>query len=205
MSRKHGNVSNLVGVYAFAMIALELVSLRIPFDGWEDEQIRDGVPNGKRPTIPNDCDPFLKDLMIECWQGEPSKRPQFLQILERLQSKKGESMWSIEFPNLQKLSTQFPYVSKIPKSVSDIIVRRMNLENRPNDWKGFASHRWPTYTTDDILMNFQDKMQSVLLQLDGEGEKTTKLFDILETIKRRDILVNLEEHCRYLFLQSSLI
>ena len=196
MSRKFGKPTNLVDVYAFAMTILELVSLKLPFDDWEDAQITVGVPNGERPDIPTYCHPFFKELMIQCWQNDPNKRPQFLQVLEKIKSQKGESMWSIEFPNLQKLSIQYPYVGKIPKSITDIIVGLMNLENRSNDWKGFVSQRWPTYSIDDILIKFQEKMQSVLRELDGEAEKTAKLFDILETIKRKDILVNLEQHCR---------
>jgi hypothetical protein len=182
------------------MIALELVTLQPPFDDWEDIQIMAEVPNGERPIIPNDCDPFLKDLIIECWQGDPSKRPQFLQILERLQSQKGESVWPIEFPNLLKLSTQFPYVGNIPKPASDIIIERMNLEDYPNDWQAFVSQRWPTFTSVEIKIKFKNKMQSVLLALDSEGERTTKLLDLLEKVLRKDILVTLNEYSRYLFL-----
>ena len=108
-------------------------------------------------------------------------------------------MWSIEFPNLQKLSTQFPYVDKIPKSASDIIVERMNLKSLSNGWQSFVSQRWPTYTSIDMEIKFTNQMESVLFALVSEGEKTTKLLDLLEKIIRKDILVNLEEYCRYLF------
>ena len=84
MSRKYGKVTNLVDVYSFAMIALELVSLKLPFDDWEDPQILSGVPNDERPDIPSDCNPFFKELITQCWQGEPTKRPSFSIILERM-------------------------------------------------------------------------------------------------------------------------
>jgi hypothetical protein len=102
MSRDFGKPTNLVDVYSFAMIILELVSLKLPFDDWEDAQVITGVPNGERPDIPFDCNIFFKNLMIDCWQSEPNKRPPFLQILERLKLRKGEPMWPIEYPNLQK-------------------------------------------------------------------------------------------------------
>ena len=119
-----------------------------------------------------------------------------MEILQNLKSRKGESMWSIRFPNLQKLSNQFPYVGKIPKQASDIIVDRMNLKGHTNDWQAFASQYWPTYTVDDIKINFKDKMQSVLNRLGSKGETTGKLLDLLEKLKRRDVLDNLEEYCR---------
>ena len=89
-------------VYSFAMIALELVSLKLPFDDWEEYQILNGVPNGERPDIPSDCNPFFKELITQCWQGEPTKRPSFPLILETLKSQKPES----NFPNLQPLSNE---------------------------------------------------------------------------------------------------
>ena len=183
-------------VYAFAMVVLELVTLKLPFEGRKDFQIFYGVPNGERPEIPSNCDTFLRDLMIECWQGEPSKRPQFLQILERLKYKKGESMWPTQYPNLLKLSNQFPHIGKLPKSSSDIIVERMNLGGRLNDWQTFITLCWPTYSTDAVEIKFKDKMQSVLNQLVSEGESTAKLFDLLEKLKRKDVLDDLEEYCR---------
>ena len=97
MSRKLGKPSNLVDVYAFAMIVLELVSLKLPFDGWEDFQIAVGVPTGERPDIPTNYHPFFEELMIECWQNEPNKRPQFLQILEKIKSKKGNQCGPLNF------------------------------------------------------------------------------------------------------------
>ena len=84
MSRKYGKVTNLVDVYSFAMTVLELVSLKLPFDDWEDAQILYGIPNGERPDIPSHCNPFFEELITQCWQGEPTKRPSFSIILERM-------------------------------------------------------------------------------------------------------------------------
>ena len=83
MDRKCGEATNLVDVYSFAMIVLELVSLKLPFDDWEESQILGGVPNGERPDIPSHCNPFFKELITQCW-GEPTKRPSFSVILERM-------------------------------------------------------------------------------------------------------------------------
>ena len=51
---------------------------------WEESQIPLEVTNGERPDIPSDCNPFFKELIIQCWQGEPTKRPSFSIILERM-------------------------------------------------------------------------------------------------------------------------
>ena len=84
ISKKLGTVTNLVDVYSFAMIILELVSLKLPFDDWEEFQILYGIPNGERPDIPSHCNPFFKELINQCWQGESTKRPSFSIILERM-------------------------------------------------------------------------------------------------------------------------
>ena len=196
MSRNFGKPTKLVDVYSFAMIIFELVTLQLPFNDWEEPQIAVGVPNGERPDIPPNCDSFIKQLILDCWQGEPTKRPDFRQILERLKSQKEESMWPIEFPHLQKFSTQFPYVGKIPKPAFDIIDNGMNLKEIPGNWEAFVSEIRPTYTAYDLQIQYKKKMKSVLDELSGQGERTTKLLNLLEKVKRRDILINLEEYSR---------
>jgi serine/threonine protein kinase len=63
-------------VWSFAIVVYEIVSRSEPhFD--EDPmsvgfRIRD---EGLVPTIPDDCDAFLKELMLSCWHSDPSQRP----------------------------------------------------------------------------------------------------------------------------------
>jgi len=42
------------------------------------------VQNGLRPEIPQDCDPLFKELMELCWKADPSARPEFKFLSEKL-------------------------------------------------------------------------------------------------------------------------
>jgi serine/threonine protein kinase len=75
-------------VWSFGIVVYEIVARHEPhFD--EDPmsigfRIRD---EGLVPTIPETCDPFIRDLMLACWHPEPAKRPTFDQICELIKSK----------------------------------------------------------------------------------------------------------------------
>ena len=40
--------------------------------------------DGKRATLPADCDPQYRALIEELWQGDPDKRPSAQQVADRL-------------------------------------------------------------------------------------------------------------------------
>ena len=42
------------------------------------------VRSGERPPVPRDCPLEYANLMVECWQPDPSQRPTFPRIVERL-------------------------------------------------------------------------------------------------------------------------
>ena len=63
-------------VWSFGIVVYEIVARREPHLD-EDPmsigfRIRD---DGLVPTIPEDCDPFIRDLMLACWHLDPTKRP----------------------------------------------------------------------------------------------------------------------------------
>ena len=43
------------------------------------------VEKGERPEIPPGTPPAYKDLILECWNPVPAKRPNFTVILDKLQ------------------------------------------------------------------------------------------------------------------------
>ena len=47
------------------------------------------ILEGARPSIPDDLDEDLKQLMIECWDEDQTKRPDFSNIVQRLQAVAG--------------------------------------------------------------------------------------------------------------------
>jgi len=73
-------------VYSFGLILWFLLSRKEPYEEFDD------LPTfthaiciqQHRPTIPQDCDPGLKDLIVRCWHPNPSVRPSMGDIVSRL-------------------------------------------------------------------------------------------------------------------------
>ena len=79
-------------IYSFAIIMWELISLQKPFEEYDKQfsgkpksMFYAAVIGGLRPTIPADCDEDYKQLMIACWAGSPDLRPEFFEILAKLE------------------------------------------------------------------------------------------------------------------------
>jgi len=43
-------------------------------------QVQTFLCAGNRPLLPNDCPKFLSDLIEDCWNQDPLKRPEFKEI-----------------------------------------------------------------------------------------------------------------------------
>ena len=93
-------------IYSFGIILWELVSFKYPYDEYENDarfqrHIVDGNGNDikmlnitevkkaiieerLRPTIPPNCPPIIRNLIEECWQHMPKKRPNFSNIVQIL-------------------------------------------------------------------------------------------------------------------------
>lgn len=75
-----------VDVYSFGIVLWEIYTTKEPFshhDNWDDffDAI---VKKGERPAIPDDCPVSLKRLMEACWQQNRKLRPNFPEIIFRL-------------------------------------------------------------------------------------------------------------------------
>eukprot|EP00026_Physarum_polycephalum_P005262 Phypoly_transcript_05293.p1 GENE.Phypoly_transcript_05293~~Phypoly_transcript_05293.p1 ORF type:complete len:518 (+),score=79.43 Phypoly_transcript_05293:123-1676(+) len=72
-------------VYSFAMVLWELITRQPLYPGIPPFQIIFTVgTQGMRPTIPPTCNPGLASVIQECWAEDPSNRPSFVALADRI-------------------------------------------------------------------------------------------------------------------------
>ena len=77
-----------VDVYSYAIVMWELLTNEKPYSKIPIQQLPTMiVKDNFRPTIPENTPPKLRDLIVNCWDADPVKRPTFAQILQMLEEK----------------------------------------------------------------------------------------------------------------------
>ena len=77
------NYTHKIDQYSYAMILYEMITGSLPFLGKNQLQINQMIcVEGRRPPIPSSCPDGLKKLVKDCWSQDPSKRPEFSEIVE---------------------------------------------------------------------------------------------------------------------------
>ena len=85
-------------VWSFGMTCSEILSLREPFSGaTRTNVILRKIKDCRRPMLPENCEE-LTTLIEECWNEDPSQRPTFSKICERLATLKKKFTVGI-YPN----------------------------------------------------------------------------------------------------------
>lgn len=76
-------------VYAYSMIAYELILNKEPFKGETTNSIFNKVSQGIRPKFSEQIGDSYKNLIKKCWSQDPDKRPSFEEIVKELKEDSG--------------------------------------------------------------------------------------------------------------------
>lgn len=82
------NFPSKADVYSFGMVCYEVITGALPFSSISGQSVVKKVLNGDRPQLPDHLPNELRLLIEECWISEPSRRPSFAEIAEKLENLK---------------------------------------------------------------------------------------------------------------------
>jgi serine/threonine protein kinase len=80
--------SNKADIFSFGILLYEIVTGQKPLHGCGDSQFQlfSKISHGDREKIPDTVEPFTAGLIRRCWDGNPHRRPAFVEIFYELQA-----------------------------------------------------------------------------------------------------------------------
>lgn len=74
-----------VDVWAFGMTLIEMINRSLPYPHLQSaEEVREAVDARRMPDIPSWVPPQLKEVILKCWEPDPSDRWSFSDIIDKL-------------------------------------------------------------------------------------------------------------------------
>lgn len=131
-------------VYSFGVILYQMLTLKIPFQDLNNEQLNKKVLRGQRAQIPKDCPAELKKLISDCWADNAFIRPAFSTIYNMFASGR------VFFPN-----TNFDEIQELADSIAE---RTMYIREKPNIYRKTNSPPQQTKTIPFEKTDFPTKI-----------------------------------------------
>lgn len=98
----HSKFSIKSDVWSFGIVLYEIITYgRVPYPSMSNTEVLTKVEHGYRMPAPSGCPPALYEIMLECWNKDPQKRPTFDTLKWKL-----EEFFSTD-PNEYRDATQF--------------------------------------------------------------------------------------------------
>ncbi|XP_025085794.1 uncharacterized protein LOC112559088 isoform X2 [Pomacea canaliculata] len=121
-----GEITPKADVFSFGIILWEMMSGKHPYEGCTVFQILELVRTNKRPDICETCPADLHELISVCWAQNPAVRPNFKEVLQKIEDLSFPAGWRELFkdariPNeaLEDVpSTTISYISHLDASDS---------------------------------------------------------------------------------------
>ncbi|CAG8513072.1 27010_t:CDS:2, partial [Gigaspora margarita] len=115
-------------VYSFGMVTYEWVTGIPPFYNFQfDFELASRIVSGLRPKIPEYIPNFIADLIIQCWDGQPEKRPTSEQLTRILTDWYNE----IRIKKESELKKEIAKYTESAKSFSSDLLRIELYKSKP--------------------------------------------------------------------------
>jgi len=125
-------------VYSFGIILYELYSRKDPYEGEDATKVLKAIVDkhiNKRPPVPAGCPPKVAEIMEECLDGNPEKRPTFEEIdlrIQRLDSENvdpGEALVGHQLQKKNKERNREELIHQVfPKHVAKALLEGRKVE-----------------------------------------------------------------------------
>lgn len=129
-----------VDVYAFSIVAYRLITNEVPFSEFTTKyKLFKAVLNGQRPKIDMIENEKIRSFLNKCWSSEPSKRPEFREIVEELMQNYFLEYFKVDLESL------YEYLKENKQIAAKYFKKAADLGNVPSMlkfgfmlWKGYG-------------------------------------------------------------------
>ncbi|KAK1165669.1 mitogen-activated protein kinase kinase kinase 20-like isoform X1 [Acipenser oxyrinchus oxyrinchus] len=191
-------VSETCDTYSYGVVLWEMLTREIPFKGLEGLQVAWlVVEKNERLTIPSSCPASFADLLKQCWDSDPKRRPHFKQIMMTLESMSNDSQLPDQCNSFLHNKAEWrceieATLERLKKLEHDLSTKEQELKERERRLKMWErklmeqSHT-PLLPCLDIYAWTEKHVYFWMQQLFGEGESFCDMKRYADLFKENHI------------------